>query len=262
MASITWDDPLLAKFNFREDEQEKVEAMIAAVDAAVDTYTKRNLAEATYSRLCPVLSNGDVLLKAYPVTRLIRVQHERLEVVTIRTTAAIGIASTSTAALFLQALSNGVLVPTTLSYATYPTLTQLVAAINNVSGFTATVDTGYGDYPSSDLVSGYQSSGESMRFAIHTGNGDFCVDEATGILHLGFKSYDKIKVSWVGGYSDYPDDLKSVIADLVGNVYSGKVGSVVSESFGGEYSYTIAPLATQSIPVTNKIILDSYKDRN
>ncbi len=264
MASMSWNDPLLSKFNFSSDEQAKITAIITAVDSAVDTYCKRNLAENTYDRICPVLSNGDVHLKAYPVSRLIRVQHERVEVLTIRATAAIAVVDTASAALFLQSLSGGSLVGTTLAYSSYPTLTQLATAISLVSGFTATVAANYGDHPSTDLVSGIHSelNASSVHLPLFVGGGDFQVDNISGILHLGFQSYDKIKVKWIGGYSTYPDDLKNVIADMVGAVASGRHGSLISESFGGEYSYSISPISTNNIPVTNKGILDAYKDRS
>lgn len=262
MASINWDDPLLDKFNFQASDQTRVEAIIAAVDSAVDVYCKRNLAEATYDRMVSVLTNGDVHLKAYPVSRLVRVLYDRLEVLTVTTTAKIGVVSTGSGAIFLQALANGVLVPTTLTYADYPTLGQLVTAISAVSGFTASVDSDYADYPSTDLVPGVHLQNPNMKLPIFYGNNaGFSVDSESGILHLGFQPYDKIKVSWVGGYSTYPEDLKGVIADMVGQAFEGKIGMITGESFGGEYSYTLAPLATQSIPLTNKIILDSYKDR-
>lgn len=266
MPSMTWNDPLLTRFGFTD--QTKTEAIITAVDAALDRYCGRNLAEATHDRVCTVLGTGDVHLKAYPVSKVLRVLNERVEVLTITATGTIGIANTMTGAITLQNLSGGTLVSTVLAYADYPTLSELATAIGNVSGFDASVASDYTDYPSTDLVAGQHWQGgtngtQHMLFSIWCGDGgSYDCDHATGILHLGFRSYPQCRVQWIGGYASYPDDLKMVVAEMVGSVAKGQYGTITGESFGGEYSYTIGSIDVRALPVTMRSVIDSYKDRS
>jgi hypothetical protein len=286
MASLCWDSPLLAKFNFTTEDQGTVEALITSVDAAVDTYCGRYFTLQDYDMIWRVLTNGEVHLPAYPVTQIYRVMFDRLDVLSIYSTAAIANVSTTATGFWAQYLSNGSFIPTTLAYADYPTLGALATAINGLPTFRCNLLSGYAAIPSSDLIAGQNgNAGSSAFFGVWSSftspqyycdldRGMLKIADPFGPWGLGLDPSamkyngggagvpilrDRVRITWNGGYNPYPADLQLAIAELVGYYFDGITGSQNSEILGGEYTYTIQ-LDCKRIPIPCRIILNQYRD--
>ena len=294
MSSIMWNDPLLAKYNFQPQQETQITNLITAVDALMDRYTGRMLAQGTYDRKLKVLTTGDVHLTAYPVQQINRVLSDRDSALSVTSTAVEWSVSTSWAngGVYLTWFNSGTWSNETLTYAEYPTVSQMATAISGVSTFTCTVQ-GYGPYPSSDLISGININGQAGTTSNNTlmiwkqTNSMFEVLEDAGILRLGeqplgnpggfmatgggygFSGFGGrrhnhrgyVRVVWQGGFDPYPEDLCYCAAELVGWIYNGKNNALTSESYGADYSYVLR-IDPKRIPITSKQILDSYKDRS
>lgn len=258
MSSLSWDDPLLAKFNLTD--QTITEALIASADAAVDRYCNRNLAQATYDKvLKPV--GGSIHLPAYPVANIFRVCLDQEAALTVYPDDPLNVVSTGVAVLTLKAITAGTYTATVLAYSDYPTIQDLADEINATDGFSAAVASIWMDSPSSDLVAGQCPQTEERQLkAWINATDDFQSDPDTGLLCVGHCT--KVRVVWQGGFDPYPEDLKAVIAELVGKKASSIQGTVTAESFGqNEYSYSLGPVDLAALPVTHRAILSSYKIR-
>jgi hypothetical protein len=298
MSSIMWDDPLLARYNFQATDQTTVTAIITAVDAMMDRYTGRNLEQGTYDEVLKVLTTGNVHLPAYPVQQINRVLSDRDNALSVTSTAAVWSISTTATdtvanpGIYLTWFASGTWSNTTLTYAAYPTFTQMAAAISDVATFTCTVDASYAPYPTSDLIAGQTLNGETMGQA---GNGNLMLWKQTGslfewnpdngILILGVQPIGDpggfmansngyglsgyggrqnfhrgwVRVIWQGGYNPYPEDLCVCAADMVGWMWDGKTNALVSEEYVGDYIYQMS-LDLRRVPITCQAILNTYKD--
>ena len=256
MASMTFTDPLLEKYNLASSEETRVTAIIAAVDGAIDRACRRNIAYGTYSKTF-YEAKESIHLPAYPVASINRICDGTNAVLSITGTATYNRARTTVASLILERVVNGVSTPTVLTFVSYPTLGLLAAAISATPTFQAQLPSDYSSHPSSDLVAGQFASGSISLNIWQDFNGSY--DSAN--LQIGWLNLcgSHLKVDWSGGIDPYPADLKLVVAELVGYVLDGKTGVVNSVSYGGEYSYTVGAVSLDRLPITFRKILDTYK---
>jgi hypothetical protein len=149
--------------------------------------------------------------------------------------------------------------------ATYTTLTTLVAAINAVAGWEASLMmASYGSYPSTILTE---------KFGLYCGNStwnylempdvgeeDFEVYSTEGKIYLysGFPEGSRnIFVDYVAGYSVIPEDLKLATLILIKYIYQHR-----SEEVFGATSYSVSGISVsfeQDLPKEVKQILSKYK---
>lgn len=272
MALITWQSDYLSHLGATAADEDRLTALIASASNAIERYTHRYFERAERDQVF-YNRTWDILLPAYPIDYVARVCIQPTDVLTIRATGEVATFGVGESALNLRRVVSGVSSSTALSFATYPTLAALAAAMP--TGFTATVASGYGAYPSADLVrkQGNCKYGAALAIWID-GSGTYHVDAKRGILSLrgqsplhqwladseGFE-HDQVRVVWSGGYATVPDDLQDVCAQLVAAAFKpNKSGLVQSESLG-EYSYSVSIADVERLPITARRVLQSYKDR-
>lgn len=188
MAFITWTDPLLSELNLQSSDQTRATALINVACAAMDQYTNRRLENASFDKTFIIKLDGTIHVDAYPITSLNRVLSQKIAIMSFTCTAPISTIATTDTGVNLYTIVSGVPNTVTLTYATYPTLSQLTTAINAQSGWTATLENSanLGSMPSGDLVSGQSlsgSSGSSLYMFQDSGNLYQC-DTRLGMLHV------------------------------------------------------------------------------
>lgn len=268
-AYIEWDSAYLARLSLLAADQTRVEAEIEAKSAAIDKYLGRFIVKAEYDQVF-LNRTYEILLPAYPVDYVARVMTSKVDVATLTGSSAVSTFGVSSTALKLVKIVNGARTTTSLSFASYPTLSQLAAAATAVSGWSMTVASDYQSYPSTDLVEGQTGSAKhGAAISLWTDGSNYEVDARRGAVNLrgnwssawladSCYQPEQVRIVWTGGYDPIPTDLQQICADLVASDWDkSKSRQLVSESLG-EYSYT---LDVASLPLSSKTILSKYKDR-
>ena len=294
---MEWDSPLLAKYRFKSDEQSMVETFIVAARASMERYCNKYFLYGMYDHVLPVKQDGLVFLPAIPVDSVLSVMWDQQDAISISCEAVKASVTTSETSLILTSYTNGNIATEAIDYADNKSINDMVSAINEVGGWTATATNGLGGFPSEDLISPINSScagGGTTQLAIwKESNTRYLFDQLSGRVHLlaygtstpsslwltdginksdlysggqwpldGYLSdtYRRARVIWNGGYQTMPANLVDVCATMVGQMYKQSNGLMQSETIG-EYSYTLALANLNKLPVTERKILDSYKTR-
>lgn len=274
MAYIAWTSQYLAELNLAAGDQTRVEALIDAAGKSIDKYLRRKIEQAEYDDIYWIKGDGTIFLRAYPVDRITRILSNRQIVLHVTSSAVVSSFATSSTALTLTTIVNGSRTNVSLAYATYPSLTLLVAAINATSTWSADLAGGFGAYPSADLMAGQTGLGNGSPVNLWTDTSSpYECDCATGMVRITDTQYwlatgsfnypqfyNRCRVVWTGGYSTVPTDLQRVCAELVKFYWDSKAGLINSETLG-EYSYSLADVNLNRLPVSTRKILDSYKSR-
>lgn len=92
---------------------------------------------------------------------------------------------------------------------------------------------------------------------------DYAVDRTRGTIHSlqfdGFQEYiNGYKVSYTGGYSSVPEDLKLAALDLV-SYYLRNDASIHSNKAPGTNSVQVEYISTTTLPAHIRRVLDLYK---
>ncbi len=135
-----------------------------------------------------------------------------------------------------------------VDFATYTTITAVSDQINSQSGWTASIQGGFGNYKSTELLDyEYGYCLDEIQYAVIATQfvGDFVLYPERGIVELNRRwlptGYNNITVTYVAGYAStaIPKALEDVTLSLVSWKYKklGKDTSIKSEKLG-DYSYT------------------------
>lgn len=227
-------------------------------------HCRRTLVSASYKERYDGTGDQFLLLDNYPITAINRLSVDTDDAIKIRNTDVSSQASVSVSATAVTLYKDGT--SNSLSLATYSTLTTLVAAINAVAGWEASLMMAtYGSYPSTILVD---------KFGMYCGNNtwnylempdvgeeDFEVYSTEGKLYLssGFPEGSRnIYVDYTAGLTTIPDDLKLATLILIKNIYQRR-----SEESFGNISYSVSGISLSfeqdGIPIQVKQILHKYK---
>jgi len=241
-----------------------VSAILTHVDDWAKSYCKREFESATYSQTYSGNGTPYLFLQEYPVTAISRVAIGREEVFSINNSTTSSYATCSCDGTTLTLNLNGS--ASTITLATYATMTLLVAAINAVgSNWTATLsNSDYGAYLSSEILPFYGLScldNDIAYIEMRDSNvSDFTANLATGELrHSGLFSsgYQNVFVNYTAGYSTIPEDLKMAVKMWVQFEYN----KYKEDNLGMEY-YSLGDVKkamTGDIPMEVKKILGSYR---
>jgi len=151
-----------------------------------------------------------------------------------------------------------------LAFASYATIADLETAIDALgNGWVSTADTTYSTYPSADMLQGQvinTQSARSLQMWVEQ-DLDLYVDMDLGIIHNTFAEEQLVRIVYTAGWSDPPEPIKKVVADLAIELLNTNDGKLKKENLDG-YSYELfSPSeAAAKIPITNQSILNSYRD--
>jgi hypothetical protein len=212
-----------------------------------------NLIETTYTRELHDGHGGrDLYLNNWPVSEVLRVAVWRDSAMTVsysgdNTHANVLVTETS---LKIRTAASGTWSTTSFAFSSYATIDLLAAAVGAISGWTASAVSGYGDYPSTELLPRPASNAksETVELEIPEENDDD-IELASadwGILHRGVgwsKDVQNIAVDYTAGYSQdaVPQPLQSACKQLVAALWSlrdrdpGMTGETL-----GDYEYKVS----------------------
>lgn len=288
---IDWSSPYLTTLKLQEDDAQHATALIAGATAWIEKFCNRSFAQQTFDKVVTVGQDQSVILPNPPIAYISRILTAsqswfRLQNTTA-TTASYG---TSPTGINLFSMTAGVPTYTTLTWADYPSLGSLADAVNDVSGWTASVTSGFDDQASADLVhsqGGNCRTGavvltswcdDARQVSFNPGTGiiegwggvnwnepyPLCfntVGAASFFAFYGFARYQQIRVVYVGGFApqDMPEPIKQVCGNLVISAFQSPEGRAEQVTIGGQYSYSL--MDYDKLAVSDKKVLSFYRDR-
>lgn len=256
------------------DDDALIEQLINRVSAQVETFTNRIFVETTYREWKN--GGGDTIgLKHYPVTAVSRIATGSETMLTVKGSTSTDLRATVEAQDSLIRLSRfdsaGTETASTLAFSTYPTISDLVTAINAISGWTATL-TKNGISLDLHRLGGEDALGRDVELtAPDTSDVSYKVDESNGLIrftdghdwsagndHAAYprlsrqsrRGFQRILVQYTAGYvgvtgsggaaaSTIPADLRSAAIEIIGRLYQdGLVDPTVGSETLGDYSYS------------------------
>lgn len=249
-----------------------LEKLIDRASDIIERWASRKFVSRTYDRqVYSGIAGQRLLLDQYPVTRIGRVSIGRVNAFSVTNTAALNFATLEITSTKVRLNADGVVTDKTI--ASSATINALIAVINTVAGWSATLlDTSVGAraafYTSLDgttkvpellpLAAAYCKSPNvayaevpniDMTDAVLEGGSD--EDRNAGILYSpsgwNFGAY----VDYVAGYTTIPAALEDLCLALVKLKYDARTkdANVRSESIGGVYSVTNATLKEVSADI-------------
>jgi hypothetical protein len=150
--------------------------------------------------------------------------------------------ATTRTGLRLARTASGVTTTSSVLFATSTTVATLATAINALSGWSATVGTGYGAWPSSSLwVDGprHAASPASATLGVFlTPAGVIEVDRQAGIVEVD--SFGRVRASYRSGFETIPADVQEATIQTIRSLVTSADSAGVIEERLGDYSYKLA----------------------
>ena len=251
-----------------------LDTLIAAASRAIQRYCRRDFVSAGYDELHSGRGTRRLLLRHFPILGVDSVRCRPAMVLSINNTdtgtnqqARVAVTATG---LALVRVASGVPTTNTLTFAASVTLAALAGAVNALgNGWSATVASGFGNWPAADLR-GPQGSlsawGQNAGLKVHTEElTDYQVDDLRGWLlrpaaedfwSSGFQNY---RVQYTAGYATVPEDVQEACAELVATWFQqrGRDLSLHAESTAGTYSYAAA--GGDDLPGRIRALLRPYR---
>ena len=250
------------------------ERLIDAATARVERVCGRTFGAADHYEWLTSRLDDTVQVRNWPILRVYAVKHGYEDAMTLTYSGddIEALVEVGTDNLYLRSLAaDGTSTETTLAFATYPTVSTLVAAADAVSGWTAaTLQDARATYlhPVAGQAAKESGSGYNvtLSFADQSDN-QYRVDAATGILgwtyadsfdvatrprptqfgygrvHVTYSApagYRRVLVHYRGGFETVPADVTQVALEMIQAAWQlgRRDSSVTSESLG-DYSYNL-----------------------
>ena len=245
--------------------------IITSASAFIDNYcgvANGGFATQTYDELYHGTGDNLLFLVNHPVQTISRIATTTLPALSIHNTdpdmgcratvQVVGTPSNSfnmnsqyaSTGITLTYIKSAVTTTNTLTWASYPTVTQLVAAINALgNNWTALVQGGFGSWSTTDIRASQGAFGARVVTAylwIHWYDIPWWrLNEQTGEVYspMGFaRGWGNWRVIYNAGYSTFPDDLTQALCELVVATYYARIvnANILTQSIGPGYSYTQA----------------------
>jgi hypothetical protein len=255
------------------EDNYKLEKLIDRATDYIERYCNRKLYTRSYSREA-YRGTGypRLLLDNYPVTAVSRLSYGRKNAFSITNTTATNNATAEITSTAIKLSADGA-AATSLAFADYATLTLIIAAINALSGWTATLpDSSLGARKSTDLL---------VRPAMHCLSVTVCYaelpdddltdyfvvdpteDRNYGAIEVvgGFQRGEEYFIDYTAGYTTIPAALEEACLELVKFKYEQLKHdrNLRSESLG-DYSYTIADFKS-ALPDDMREAIDAFRRR-
>lgn len=265
-ALITYSSPYLHKLGtLSESQQTTATALIAAASASIERFCRRSFALASHDETQAVGELGWAWLDHFPVVTVDEVFTERTSLLTVQNTTATHATVSSTATgLRLTRVNAGVVAtPSTVAFADAVSIEALATAITALgNGWAASAVDYYRYYPSSQICIGqFSACSEAVSligWVSQGGGGILQVDYESGMVS---SCSPEIRVRYTAGFSTIPEDIQQVCANLVVHAFdAAESGALQSEDLG-DYAYTLATDAIDSLPIRDRQILSMYRNR-
>jgi len=246
-------------------EDKNIDFIISGVEKWIqEVYCSRNFASDDYKERYDGTDSDILFLDNFPIISLNRLSIWTDEAIQIKNTntgahASVSVNSTSVV-LYKDGVTNS------LPFSTYTTLTNIVAAINTISGWSASlVLSTYGTYPSTILLEKYGlqciNNNEVYLIMPDEGEDNFELYPKEGKIVLSGGLFPpgnrNVYVEYSAGYADIPTDIQLATMILIKNIHQRRN----EESFGAtNYSVTgMSASFEQDLPLQARQILDGYR---
>lgn len=263
--------PLTTQFLFKQysgiEGTVAIQALIDQASKAIETHLDRSLESAIRKEWYDGTGRDYLLLCQYPITAVLGISTDTSDACDIKFAGGkFATLSISSTALTLYSINTlGVLTETELTFASHATVSLMATAIGAVTGWTATVSSGMGDYPTALLrpVTGAWSLSpddysievtDETEPARLVPDSDRMVRRASGVPF--YAGISNVLVYYKAGYTlpvdngghdglttvgNVPADLALVCNQLVKALYdSGEQEMGIADSLtAGDHSYSI-----------------------
>lgn len=281
-------EAMQSSYNGAQDTQ-LTDCLSACCDF-LDKYTNRSsggFAVQTYDELYNGSGDHILFVNNAPIVSISKVATTQLPAVLIHNTdsdmgtratvqvntdaASTNYSYTSTG-ITLTYVKNAVTTTNTFTWVAYPTVNDLVTAINGAgNNWTATVQGGFGTWATSDIrgtMGAFGARITSTYLWIHWQELPwYRVQELTGEIYspMGFaRGWGNWRIVYQAGYATFPNDLAQALAELTAaTFYARNVNAnTQNESLAGGYSYSqVAEKTFDGLSLVAKKTFMAYKRR-
>lgn len=200
-----------------------------AAESAIEAYCRRTFASTTYT-LEKYSTNGTryIYLNNYPVTSIQMIAVGTRDAMYVYNTNETSYASVSVTSAAVV-LSRDGSTDATLTFVANTTISAMVTAINAVgNGWVAVVSSSdFNNFKSSMLISKFGQSAIDSNYVYlkipEVAEYDYEVNENNGIVELSWSpktGFRNVYVTYVAGYSTFPDDLQYAVKVMVKSAYT------------------------------------------
>jgi len=271
---ITLQHTQAALGDLASSDAARLPTLITAASRLIEQWTGRRFESLTVDEITTPMSDGRIYTRHRPILAIDRIAVDAEPLIHVWNTGSAQafvrtvdsgdpFVSKPATGIELVRIVAGARVSTTLTFASYPTLTQLVAAINAVgNGWAATVDASYGDWASTELVpTGSKRADGGSRVGIKgfvTEVDDYQSDLEEGTIFTEH-CWGQHRIRYTAGYSSPPADLQEACVSVVSWLLSSPylAGSIKVEELG-EYRVEADPI-TAGFPESAKRIIALHR---
>jgi hypothetical protein len=265
---VTADEVTAGWAAFSSLDGDYQDAVIAAASQAVEAACGRPIGLASYAEVFRPGRTRKLRLKTYPLVGLDRLACDLSEILTLQNTSgAVSRATVEVSALAmnLRSTASGIPSVTGFAFGDYPTAAALAAALNGVSGWSASVPGVWSNWATADLYNEPGSYGAKDRAfilrAFTRDLSDFLPDFERGVVELregfaqGFQYPDRmfggdprlygVFASYRAGYAtgDVPATLKAAARVVAKGIHDrAKASGVYKSEALGARSWTLGDL--------------------
>ena len=252
------------------DPTEIITNLHTEVEKWISTFCNRTFESTSYTERYDGDDSDTLFLKQYPVTDVSRVSYGKLNIIAVHNTNEYTTATVSVNSTGIVLTKDGTS-DSTVTFAAYTTLSAVVAAINLISGWSATLqDSTYSNYKSTELRDVYGlnciDDEDAYLYIPNTPMASFVPYFNEGYLYnenCWPKGNRNIYVDYTAGYSsaNMPPDVKMAVKLIVKHIYQRHQ----EESLGAN-SYSLGGISVsfdpEGIPVQALRTLKSYRKVN
>jgi hypothetical protein len=237
-------------------EDRILDAMIAAASGFIEKYCRRTFTARQHDELYDGDGQAELVLKQFPVLSVERVAYGPETVLEIENASSSNqratVTVTDTGLTLIRVASGTTTTDTSVTFASYATLTALKTAVNALgNGWTATVpDDAYGNWPSADLrpQGACRAIDQTANLQLHTRElGEYDLDAARGILTrrdgsawCGGANY--WRVIYTAGFATVPEAVQEACAEMAVALFwqTSRDPGLAQEQVTGKFSRTPA----------------------
>ncbi len=254
------------------DEDDTLDALIAAVSRSIENYCWRSFSATTHDELYPGNGRRELVLRNYPTLNVERVAFAPSPVIRVTNTSSNNQRATvkvTATGVELIRVASGIASSSTINLADQVTLSALASAIAALgNGWSAAVIDALDDLRASADLRALQGAfhakdvdaelklhvSELSNFSVHAEQG--CLTRGDGACWEGGVHY--WRVIHRAGFNTVPDDVQEACAQWVAQLFwlTKRDPGIASESIPGALSRVVL----RELPTSVKLLLDPYRN--
>lgn len=250
-------------------EDTTLDALIAAVSAAIERWCRRNFVSTLYDEVYDGRAHAELVLQHFPIISVERVAYDPTAVLLVQNTSATNQRATvqvTSTGLTLTRVASGVSTSNSVTFAANVTLTALAAAINALgNGWSASLaSSDFANRASADLRAlqgAYAAKDATAELRIHLQElAAYDSDPARGLLIRsgGWNGGSQYwRVIHTAGYASVPEDVQEACAQWVAMLFwqTKRDPGLAKENVPG----SIARTPHWHMPLTVRWLLEAYR---